>query len=50
MKRLEGKIAFITGAARGIGESIARAFIYEGARVCLSDINDPLARIFHKKI
>jgi NAD(P)-dependent dehydrogenase (short-subunit alcohol dehydrogenase family) len=42
MKRLEGKIAFITGAARGIGESIARAFIHEGARVCLSDINDPL--------
>lgn len=42
MKRLEGKIALITGAARGIGEAIARAFVHEGARVYLSDINDAL--------
>jgi len=37
--RLEGKIALITGAARGIGLSIARAFDREGARVILTDIN-----------
>lgn len=42
MKRLEGKIALITGAARGIGEAIAKAFVQEGAQVYLSDIDDEL--------
>lgn len=40
MKRLEGKVTLITGAARGIGEAIARAFVVEGAFVYLTDIND----------
>ena len=40
MGRLENKIALITGAARGIGESIARVFHREGAMVILSDILD----------
>lgn len=38
--RLQNKIALITGAARGIGEAIARTFVLEGAVVYLSDIND----------
>ncbi|WP_444922744.1 SDR family oxidoreductase [Microbulbifer sp. DLAB2-AF] len=38
--RLENKIALITGAARGIGEAIARLFVEEGAFVILSDLND----------
>lgn len=42
MKRLIGKVALVTGAARGIGEAIARAFLKEGAEVYLSDINDEL--------
>jgi len=37
MTRLAGKIAVITGAARGMGESHARRFVAEGARVVLTD-------------
>lgn len=40
MKRLEGKIAIITGAAQGMGAAHARAFINEGAKVVLTDLND----------
>lgn len=37
--RLAGKTALITGAARGIGLEFARAYIAEGARVALADVN-----------
>jgi 3alpha(or 20beta)-hydroxysteroid dehydrogenase len=36
--RLEGKIAVVTGAARGTGEQTARLFADEGARVVVADI------------
>ena len=36
--RLEGKVAVITGAARGQGEAEARLFVAEGARVVLTDV------------
>lgn len=39
-RRLQGKIVLITGAARGIGLGIARAFLAEGAAVFLSDIRE----------
>ena len=38
-KLLEGKTAFITGSASGIGLEIARSFAYEGASVVISDLN-----------
>lgn len=38
--RLDGKIALITGAARGQGAAAARRFAEEGARVMLTDVLD----------
>lgn len=39
MKRLDNKVAVITGAADGIGLSISRTFANEGAILIMSDIN-----------
>jgi 3-hydroxybutyrate dehydrogenase len=39
MARLEGKVAFITGAASGIGNEIAREFAREGAAIAIADLN-----------
>src|SRR3972149_2781728 len=36
----ENRVALVTGAARGLGWGIARAFGIAGARVCVTDIND----------
>ena len=38
--RLEGKVAIVTGAARGQGEAEARRFVAEGAAVLLTDVLD----------
>ncbi|KUR73266.1 SDR family NAD(P)-dependent oxidoreductase [Novosphingobium sp. Fuku2-ISO-50] len=39
MGRLSGKVAIITGAAQGMGEAHCKAFVKEGAKVILTDIN-----------
>ncbi|WP_244930061.1 SDR family oxidoreductase [Nocardioides sp. W7] len=36
---LEGRVAIVTGAARGVGAGIARAFAKEGARVAVVDLD-----------
>jgi len=41
MGTFSGKVALITGAARGLGRVTALAFAREGARVVLTDIDKP---------
>lgn len=48
--KLKGKVAIITGASRGIGEAIARAFAVEGANIVLvsrhlSEVEDTASKI-----
>jgi NAD(P)-dependent dehydrogenase (short-subunit alcohol dehydrogenase family) len=42
--RLAGKCAFVTGAASGLGKAIARAYVAEGARVAVADIDEASGR------
>ena len=48
--KLKGRVALVTGAAQGIGKSIAEALAKEGADIIVSDINIELAKITANEI
>lgn len=50
MGRLEGKVAVVTGAGRGLGRAIAELFSREGASVLVTDIQDDLGAEVEKSI
>lgn len=50
MAQLDKKIGIVTGAAGGFGAGIARAFVAEGARVVIADINLEMAQALAKEL
>ena len=44
MNRLDGKVALISGAARGIGGETARLMVEAGAKVVVGDVLDEAGR------
>ena len=50
MDRLQGKIAVITGAAKGIGYETASTFVNEGAQVIMSDLNVELGEAVSRNL
>ena len=44
MRVLEGKVAIVTGSARGIGRASAELLAAHGARVVINDLDEDLAR------
>jgi 3-oxoacyl-[acyl-carrier protein] reductase len=48
--RFQGQVVIVTGAARGIGAAIARAFAGEGARLALLDVDAPALDTLAKEL
>ncbi|MFU7515064.1 glucose 1-dehydrogenase [Clostridium sp. HCS.1] len=50
MERLKGKVAIITGGARGMGASHVRLFVSEGAKVVFTDLNEEEGRKLEEEL
>ena len=50
MGRLDGKVAIVTGASRGVGAATSRAFVAEGATVIVADIVDERAQALAEEL
>src|SRR5919108_2943887 len=46
----DGRLALVTGAARGIGAALTRALVAEGARVVATDIDGPAVEAFANSV
>ena len=50
MAQFDDKVLIVTGGARGIGEAVARAFVQQGGRVVLADVNTELGSALEAQI
>ncbi|MDG2284577.1 MAG: SDR family NAD(P)-dependent oxidoreductase, partial [Alphaproteobacteria bacterium] len=48
--QLEGKVALVSGGARGIGEAVVRRFVEEGAAVGFGDVNEAAGRALAEEL